>query len=48
MTRIERDQTSTDLAQLHGQLAAMQRQQQRRDMLIVGILAVIAYLLWQQ
>lgn len=48
MTRIERDQTSTDLAQLHGQLAAMQRQQQRRDMLIVGILVVIAYLLWQQ
>jgi predicted unusual protein kinase regulating ubiquinone biosynthesis (AarF/ABC1/UbiB family) len=48
MTRIERDQTSTDLAQLHGQLATMQRQQQRRDMLIVGILVVIAYLLWQQ
>jgi len=48
VTRFERDQTSNDLAQLHMQLATMQRQQRRRDMLLMIVLAVIVYLLWQQ
>lgn len=43
---IEQTQSRTDLAQLSMQLATMQRQQRRRDVVVVVALAVMAYVVW--
>ncbi|MFM7679473.1 MAG: ABC1 kinase family protein, partial [Roseiflexaceae bacterium] len=46
MTQIEQGRTSTDMAQITAQLEIMQRQQRRRDVLIIALLGLIAYVLW--
>ena len=47
MTQIEQGSASNDFAQIAAQLAVMQRQQRRRDMLIIVLLALIAYVVWR-
>lgn len=46
VTRLEQGQLTIDLSHIEAQLADMQRQQRRRDIVIIVVLAVGLYLIW--